>query len=266
MEGHPDLAARAVDTFTATQDAGETRAEEIRWMTRYLSRLRQLPPGSRFVVVGCGPKPRTVTELVGMQYEVAAVEPVIGFAQAAQAFVGNRAAIIVGSAERMALPDESQDVVLCESILEHVESPRLALTEVYRLLKPGGLAWISTTNKWRFSWRGRNSEYNVPFFNWFPPVLQEAYVFHHLHNDPSLANYSLRPAVHWFTYAMLCRIGRDVGFSRFYSIIDLVSPEDPRVLRNLFRRTALRFITRSPFLRALALTQVGGFIVMVKAV
>jgi hypothetical protein len=36
------------------------------------------------------------------------------------------------------------------------------------------------------------------------------------------------------------------------------------VVKSLFRRTALRFITRGPWVRALALTQVGGLIVMVK--
>ena len=264
-EGHPDLAARAVATFSATQDAGEGRAELTQWMVTYLSRLSPLPPGSRFAVVGCGPKPRTCTELAAMKYEVTAIEPVPGFAEAAQAFVGGTAQVIVGSAERMPIPAESQDVVICESILEHVESPRLSLTEIHRILKPGGLAWIVTTNRWRFSPIGRNNEYNIPFLNWFPPVLQEAFVFHHLHHDPSLANYSLRPAVHWFTYATLCRAGRDAGFSRFYSIIDLLSPADARVQRSLIQRIALRLNQAGPWTRALVLTQFGGLIVMVKA-
>jgi ubiquinone/menaquinone biosynthesis C-methylase UbiE len=262
--GHPELARRAVAAFSATQDAGDSRAEDIRSMVTCLSRLRPLPPASRVVVVGCGPKPLTATELAAMQYEVTAVEPVEGFADAARTFVAGRAVVITGTAEKMPIPDESQDVVVCESILEHVESPRLALSEVYRLLKPGGVAWLVTTNKWRFSVLGHNGEYNVPFFNWLPPVLQEAYVFQHLHHKPSLANYSLRPAVHWFTYAALCQAGRDVGFSRFYSIVDLVSPQDPQIANSVFRRTVLRLISASPWIRAFALTQIGGLIVMVK--
>src|SRR4051812_31740672 len=99
-EGHPDLAARAVATFTATQDASESRGELTQWMVAYLSRLRPLPPASSFVVVGCGPKPRTVTELAAMQHVVTAIEPVPGFAEAAQMFVGQAARVIVGSAER----------------------------------------------------------------------------------------------------------------------------------------------------------------------
>jgi SAM-dependent methyltransferase len=264
IEGHPDLAARAVATFVATQDAGDERAEITTWIVAYLSRLRELPPGSRFTVVGCGPKPLTCRQLAARGFEVSAIEPVPGFAEAAASYLGEAGSVAVGAAERMPLPDDSQDVVLCESILEHVDSPRLSLAEVYRVLRPGGLAWIVTTNRWRFSIRGRNDEFNVPFFNWFPRVVQEAYVFDHLHHRPGLANYSLRPAVHWFSYPDLCRAGRDVGFRRFYSILDLASPEDPRVSRSRFRRVVARLVHDHPWLRALALTQVGGTIVMVK--
>lgn len=265
-EGHPELPARAVETFSHVQDAGDTRAEVVRYMVRYLEALTPLPAGSRFLVVGCGPKPRTCTEIAALGFEVTAVEPVVPFAEAAQEYVGNAARVLVGSAECMPLPDASLDVVICESILEHVESPRLTLTEIFRLLRPGGVAWIVTTNKWRFSFRGINGEFTVPFFNWFPPVLQEAFVFHHLHHDPRLANYSLRPAVHWFTYASLCRVGRDAGFSRFYSIIDVVSPSDPRIAGSRLRRAVLgRLRHAGPLLRAFALTQVGGMIAMVKS-
>ena len=264
IDGHPELASRAVDTFIGTQDAGETRAEVGQWMIRYLSRLRPLPPGSRFAVVGCGPKPLTCTQLADMRYEVNAIEPVPGFADAARAYVGDRAQVFVGSAERIPLPDESQDVVLCESILEHVDSPRLSLSEIYRTLRVGGLAWIVTTNRFRFSPTGRNDEFNLPFYNWFPPVVKEALVYHHLHYKPSLANYSLRPAVHWYCYSDLCRAGRDVGFSRFYSLIDLASADDPRLKGRGFRQAVLRLVRQRPFLRALALTQFGGTIVMVK--
>jgi hypothetical protein len=90
-------------------------------------------------------------------------------------------------------------------------------------------------------------------------------VHHHLHFDPRLANYSLRPAVHWFTYASLCGLGRDVGFSRFYSIVDLVTPFDDTIASSAFRRSVLRMVQQRPLLRAFALTQIGSTIVMVKS-
>jgi ubiquinone/menaquinone biosynthesis C-methylase UbiE len=264
LDGHPDL-SRAVESFVETQDACSARVEITQWMVKYLSRLRPLPAGSDVCVVGCGPKPRSCTVLAEHGFNVAAVEPVAGFVESAQHYVGSAARVVRGSAEAMPLPDGSQDVVVCESILEHVDSPRQSLTEIYRTLRSGGVAWIVTTNRFRFSPTGRNDEYNVPFFNWFPPSVKEAFVYHHLHYRPGLANYSLRPAVHWFSYPDLCNAGRDAGFSRFYSLVDLASVDDPRLHGRPWRQWVLRTVRTRPVLRALALTQVGGTIAMVKA-
>jgi 2-polyprenyl-6-hydroxyphenyl methylase/3-demethylubiquinone-9 3-methyltransferase len=263
-EGHPELERRAAARFSETQEAGDERAALTRRVVSYLARLKRIDPPAAFLVVGCGPKPRTCAELLSMGHAVTALEPVPAFAAEAQQYLGAGACVVGGAAEEMAVPTASQDVVLCESILEHVESPRLSLTEIHRVLKPGGVVWITTTNRWDFSLTGRNGEYNFPFFNWLPPVFQEAYVHHHLHFDPSLANYSLRPAVHWFTYADLCRRGRDVGFRRFYSILDVVELTDPTIASSRFRRSVLRLVQRRPLFRALALTQVGHTMIMVK--
>jgi hypothetical protein len=98
--------------------------------------------------------------------------------------------------------------------------------------------------------------------------VKESYVFRHLHHDPTLANGTERPAVHWFTYAELCRLGREAGFSSFYSVLD-VRPPNPSTFsgsepaRRLKAR-ALALVQTRPWLRALALTQRGGLIFMVK--
>jgi len=42
------------------------------------------------------------------------------------------------------LPSNSVGVVLCFDTLEHVEYPREALKEIYRILKPNGMAVISS--------------------------------------------------------------------------------------------------------------------------
>ena len=263
IEGDSELSSRAVKAFTTTQDSGEDRAAETRRIFEYLGRVIPLPSKSRLLVVGCGPRPRTCSELASLGHLVTAVEPVAGFVIEAQQYLGATVTVVQGSAERLTIPDGSQDVVFCESILEHVESARLSLAEIFRVLKVGGAAWITTTNRWKFNLTGRNGEFTIPFYNWFPPVLKEALVFHHLHYKPSLANYSLRPAVHWFTYSSLCRHGRDAGFSRFYSLLDVLRPRDATVASSRFRRAVVRMVQKHPFLKAIVLTQVGH-IIMVK--
>lgn len=51
---------------------------------------------------------------------------------------------ILGDAHRMPIEDESYDVALCVSTLEHVRDPYQVVREMFRILKPGGrvFAWI----------------------------------------------------------------------------------------------------------------------------
>ena len=259
--GYPDLERKAVEFFAGGDP--ESRVGEIMGC---LGRLLDLSSGLRSVaVVGCGPNPQSVKDLIQLGYDACGIEPVVGYAERANEALGEQGRIVVGTAESLQLPSESQRVVLLESVLEHVESPSKALAEAYRVLAPGGVLYVYTTNRLRISLRGDNGEFNVPFFNWFPAVVKECYVYKHLHYEPSLANYSLRPAVHWFTYADLCAAGREVGFAQFYSLIDLVDADAPSLKRGSFLRRALvqRF-RYNPWLRALGLLQYGSSIFMLK--
>lgn len=263
-EGHPQLVPGHLETYLRFLDELPEDAARVERLLVMLNRLVDLQPPKEVVVVGCGPRPRLVQLLADRAYHVVGVEPVPSFVAAAAAFLNSPEVVREGSAEALPLPAASQDLVLCESVLEHVDSPRVALDEMYRVLRPEGIAYITTTNRLKLSLTGDAGEFNVRFFNWLPGGVKESYVFSHLHHDPTLANFSLRPAVHWFTFTELCRLGRDSGFAQFYSPVDLVVTSDPSVSRKWWRRVILRRLQRSPWLRALALTQVGHAIAMLK--
>jgi hypothetical protein len=97
-----------------------------------------------------------------------------------------------------------------------------------------------------------------------PGVVKEAFVHHHLHFDPTLANYTPRPAYHWFSYPDLCKIGRDAGFYQFYSKIDLIAADDPALTRRGLRAKLLNTFRYNPWLRSIALAQFGDSIFMLK--
>jgi hypothetical protein len=136
------------------------------------------------------------------------------------------------------------------------------------VLKPRGVLWLSTTNRYRFPLTGFHGEFNVPFYGWFPRLVKESYVFQHVHYNPKLANYTERPAVHWLSFADLCSRGRDAGFGQFYARMDLVRLSDLRISKGLLRRAflplLLPLIQQNPWLRSLVLTQVGDAIFMLK--
>lgn len=263
-EAYPGLEQKAFEGFIARLKTRPDHRVNLRKLLTYLDRLVDVKRCRDVAVVGCGPQPVTVKFLLEEGFNATGVEPVESFVAAAGEYLGDARRALVGAAECLPFADQTQDILVLESVLEHVDSVQAGLGEAYRVLRPGGIAYVCTTNWQQFHPLGYTGEYRVPFFNRLPALLQECYVFHHLHYDPRLANYSQRPAVHWFCFSDLCQLGREAGFARFYALIDLMRPEDPGIQRSWFRRTMLRRIQRHPWLRALALTQLGGVIIMMK--
>lgn len=266
-EGYPNLDELAVDYFVRTQSDRPDDTARILRVLKLVDRLIAIPSGASMCVIGCGPVPRTLKVLRESGYRAVGVEPIPEFVTRARDFVGDQESVLAGAAECLPMPDTSMDVVFLESVLEHVESPQKSLSELYRVIRPGGVAYVATTNRLRFSITGNNAEFRVPFLNHFPRLLQESYVFAHLHYRPALANFTRRPAVHWFSYADLCALGRQAGFAQFYSSIDLRRPEDEVLTRNPVLRLLrtgpfFKLLQRNPWLRSLALTQIGSDIFM----
>jgi len=219
--------------------------------------------GKRSAVIGCGPMPASILELAARGYEVVGVEPVADSVREARAFLAGRAVVVQGTAERMPLESGSLTLVLLEDVLEHVDSVTASLAEAYRVLQPGGVLFVQTTNRTRFSLTGLNWEYSTRFFNWFPRVVKESYVFAQLHYRPELAHFSPRPAVHWFSFPDLCEMGREVGFARFYSPYDLLYLAQ-RASTPAWRFHLRHWCRRQPWLRAAVISQMVGNIFMWK--
>lgn len=220
--------------------------------------------GSDVTVIGCGPAPDTVKELVSHGYTVLGVEPVAEAVKQANEFLGDRGGgVVKGTAEAVPLESHSQTFVLMENVLEHVDSVVLSLEEAYRILKPGGILFIRTTNRSRFSFTGVNWEFTTRFYNWFPRIVKESYVFKQLHYKPELARYSPRPAVHWFTFPELCKQGRNVGFARFYSPYDLLYlTRESEKSKMSFKFS--HWCRVQPWVRAAMVSQMNGDIFMWK--
>ena len=263
-EGYPGLDRMALKKFTATLGAQADDTPRLERLLARLNRLIDLDRARNVVVLGCGPRPQTVKHLLERRFNVIGVEPVPLFVQSAREYLSGAAHVMEGAAERIPVADASQQIVFCDSVLEHVVSPTRSLDEMHRVLAPGGIAFITTTNRHRFSITGDNGEFLFRFFNWLPPLLKESFVHHHLHYDPRLANYTQLPAVHWFTYSELCALGRGAGFAQFYSLLDLMGADDPALGGSRLKRWLAAKLKFNPWIRALALTQRGDTIIMLK--
>ncbi|MDA8153959.1 MAG: class I SAM-dependent methyltransferase [Acidithiobacillus sp.] len=80
--------------------------------------------------------------------------------------------VSLGGLPNTGWPSSKFDMVTLSHVIEHVYDPMLALREVRRILKPGGLVWIATPNmdsfghnRYRRYWRGIESPRHLVLFN-----------------------------------------------------------------------------------------------------
>jgi len=74
--------------------------------------------------------------------------------------------------ETMPFANGTFDIVVSNHVIEHVQDQRRHVTEVLRVLKPGGVAYFATPNRnWLI-----DPHYRLPFINWLPRRLATAYL------------------------------------------------------------------------------------------
>jgi len=84
----------------------------------------------------------------------------------------------VAAAEAVPYPANSFDTILSHEVLEHVQDDQQALTEMARVLKPGGRIVIFCPNRWYpfethgHYWRGEYHFGNTPLINYLPDALR----------------------------------------------------------------------------------------------
>ena len=120
----------------------------------------------------------------------------------------------VGSATELPYDDASVDICMLPFLLEHVAAWQTSVDEALRVLRPGGLVFISTTSKLC----PVQDEFNLPGYGWYPPPLKRYFEHRAITDWPAVVNHAKYPAVHWFSVYQLGRYLRERGcdpFDRF---------------------------------------------------
>ncbi|MBA5687287.1 class I SAM-dependent methyltransferase [Rugamonas apoptosis] len=181
------------------QSGGEADWHRFQMIHAALWRALGQPAGSlRVGDIGCGAG--TQCRLwAGMGHRVQGVdinEALIGLARQRAQQAGLEIQFAVASATALPWDDGAMDVCVAPELLEHVTDWTTCLSEMVRVLRPGGALFISTSNKLCPS----QEEFSLPLYSWYP-----AWLKHHCEHlarttHPQLAAYATYPAVNWFTY------------------------------------------------------------------
>ena len=73
---------------------------------------------------------------------------------------------------RLPLRSRSFDVLLLNHVVEHVCLPQLLLDEAWRVLRPGGVCYLATPNRYGLM----EQHYRLPLLSWLPRWLADRYV------------------------------------------------------------------------------------------
>jgi SAM-dependent methyltransferase len=124
-----------------------------------------------------------------------------------------------GDATVLPFTDAVFDVVFCNSLLEHVPEWRRVLAEMGRVLRPGGVAVVYTTNRYCPVQQEVNG---FPFYSWLPGPLQRRVLAWIMANRRDLVNWTDFPAIHWFSFPGMRRAFAESGL-RAMDRIDLIA-------------------------------------------
>ncbi|MBW7909496.1 MAG: methyltransferase domain-containing protein [Kiritimatiellae bacterium] len=124
-----------------------------RLLAAHFSPAKQL----RILDVGCGTAPwKALWDPYASEYVSLDIKP-------------GPAVSVVASAEDIPLPNASFDAVFSNAVLEHVRGSRQAISEVHRVLKPGGTAIIGVP----FIWPIHGSPHD--YWRWTPHGLEQEF-------------------------------------------------------------------------------------------
>jgi 2-polyprenyl-6-hydroxyphenyl methylase/3-demethylubiquinone-9 3-methyltransferase len=210
--------------YNAQHNVEARRYSKFRNELKYARRLKTLAPPLKLLDIACGRGVYTAFwaeqgfETYGFDIDAALVT------KARQLFSqkGLTAHFVVGRAETLPYYESFFDLCIANGVLEHVQDWQATLTELTRVLKPGGLLILTTTNKIHPFQREIN---HFPFYPWIPERLKTKILARIMTHRPDMVNYSEFPALHWFTYEQLKASLENFGY-KVYSRIDLIEKDD----------------------------------------
>jgi ubiquinone/menaquinone biosynthesis C-methylase UbiE len=118
--------------------------------------------------------------------------------------------ITVAAGEKLPYSDALFEVVLCMDVLEHVQDVEAALSEIYRVLKPGGVVLTTVPNRRAF----RDPHYHLPGINWLPTAISEQIIRRagRSKSGGPLQDRQEHSELNTYTWAAFARLASSKGF------------------------------------------------------
>ncbi|HKZ00908.1 MAG TPA: class I SAM-dependent methyltransferase [Pyrinomonadaceae bacterium] len=118
----------------------------------------------------------------------------------------------VGNIEQFDLGSNNYDAIIASSVFEHVEDWKSGVRKLFEALRPGGILYFDSTNKFSLV----SGEYNFPLYGWLPDSWR--YRLRIARQGPDIMQLGID--FHQFTHSRLRRYFKKVGFAKVMDFVD----------------------------------------------
>jgi len=201
-------------------------------------------PASELSVLDCGSgtgqylfeTEKSVRKIMGIEPDLTALK----HARLVKEKNGSKAVMLHGFIEETPI-DEKFDLIISLTTVEHMPDARKSMEHIVRLLKPGGIIYLTAPNKlWPIE-----CHYQLPFLSYLPLPLANLYM------QITGKGRSYQDCSYARTYWGMKRLFKGLDCKVTFIVPDenskYVGLGDTNIVRNLVRRVGLRLIKRFSF-------------------
>ncbi len=239
---HPAADDKSDDPFVAYYEAESVSEAAFRRSASIMDDMLRLRAGlgldaDRLVVADIGCNAGTQSTVWAQQghavHGIDINEPLVDIARRRNRETGLDIDFRVGTATDLPWASASMDICLLPELLEHVPEWEAVLDEACRLLRPGGMLYLSTSNRLC----PVQEEFDLPLYSWYPARVKRRCVQLALTTHREWVAHAEYPAVNWFTPQQLAVALQRRGFTA-YDRFDIINADG----RPYWQRAMLRLV------------------------
>ena len=238
-------------------DGIEYGGQQFHYIMKYIKNFKPINSDTKLLEIGTGLGWFFLyCNLQGIYCEGLEISPqLINYAKKKARLYNIEINVLLGNIEDYDIGIEKYDIIIANSVFEHVKLWEEGILKVYNALKINGLFYFVSTNKFNY----KSGEFNFPFYGWLPNKIR--YKLRKWFQGDDIMKLGID--YNQFTYLKLKCYFKKVGFSKVMNIWEFIKLND-FMNSGIFKKAVIRTAKKSILVRLLFQFLIRTFFICIK--